>query len=139
MYQRSATAVIRKGYQLYFGWKISELNKTWNSHICCNTCARNLRKWLNRRRKCMPVSVSMIWKEPTYYKQWLLVLQDSSSWERFAKKKKKFYCAISKHFISTWRTTSSSEWNIYGILTFFAIGFPCIIIINLLKLINTSF
>ena len=40
-------------------------DKIWAPHICCNTCATNLRQWLNKKGKCMPFAVPMIWKNPT--------------------------------------------------------------------------
>ncbi len=58
----SITAMVRKAYHLYFVWKIGDHEKKWAPHICCNTCATNLRQWLNRKRKCMIFAVPMIWR-----------------------------------------------------------------------------
>ena len=63
--KRSITAVVRKAYYLYFGCKVGDQDKTWAPHICCNTCATNLRQWLNKKRKCMPFAVPMVWRNPT--------------------------------------------------------------------------
>ena len=57
--------MVKKAYHLYFGCKIGDQDKRWAPHICCNTCATNLRQWLNRKRKSMPFAVPMIWREPT--------------------------------------------------------------------------
>ena len=65
--KRGITAVVRKAYYLYFGCKVGDQNKSWASHICCNTCATNLRQWLNKKRKCMPFAVPMVWRNPTYH------------------------------------------------------------------------
>ncbi len=62
--KRSIIAMIRKAYHLYFGCNIGDQDKKWAPHICYNTCATNLRQWLDRKRKCMPFAVSMTWKEP---------------------------------------------------------------------------
>ena len=61
----SITAPVNKSYFLYFGCKIGDQNNSWFPHICCNTCATNLRQWLSRKRKCMPFAVPMVWREPT--------------------------------------------------------------------------
>lgn len=63
--KRSITTMVKKAYHLYFGCKIGDQDKRWAPHICCNTCATNLRQWLNRKRKSMPFAVPMIWREPT--------------------------------------------------------------------------
>ena len=63
--KRSITAMIRKAYHLYFGCKIGDQDKSWAPHVCCSTCASNLRQWLNKKRKCMPFAVPMVWREPT--------------------------------------------------------------------------
>ena len=63
--KRSITAMVKKAYHLYFGCKFGDQEKNWAPHICCNTCATDLRQWLNRKRKCMPFAVPMTWREPT--------------------------------------------------------------------------
>jgi len=63
--KRTITAIVKKGCPLYFGCKIGDQDKSWAPHVCCNTCATNLRQWLNRKRKSMPFAVPMIWREPT--------------------------------------------------------------------------
>ena len=63
--KRSITAVVRKAYYLYFGCKVGDQDKSWAPHICCNTCATNLRQRLNKKRKCMPFAVPMVWTNPT--------------------------------------------------------------------------
>ena len=59
------TFMIKKAYHLYFGCKVGDQDKSWAPHICCNSCATNLRQWLNGKRKSMPFAVPMIWREPT--------------------------------------------------------------------------
>jgi len=63
--KRTITAMVKKGCHLYFGCKIGDQNKSWAPRVCCNTCATNLRQWLNRKRKSIPFAVPMIWREPT--------------------------------------------------------------------------
>src|ERR1043165_5263581 len=63
--KRSTTPVIRKTYHCYFGCKIGDQDKSLAPHICCNTCACNLRHWLNQKGCSMSFAVSMIWREPT--------------------------------------------------------------------------
>jgi len=59
--KRTITAMVKKGCHLYFGCKIGDQDKSWAPHVCCNTCATNLRQWLNRKGFAVP----MIWREPT--------------------------------------------------------------------------
>jgi hypothetical protein len=47
MVRKITTPVIKKGYKLYFGWKIYDQNKKWALYICCPMCAVDLRAWLN--------------------------------------------------------------------------------------------
>lgn len=56
---------LRKPIIFIFGCKIGDQDKSWAPHICCNTCATNLRQWFNRKRKAMPFAVLMVWREPT--------------------------------------------------------------------------
>ncbi|CAK8676998.1 unnamed protein product [Clavelina lepadiformis] len=66
--KRSITAVVRKAnlvFNLYFGCKVGDQDKSWAPHICCNSCGANLRQWLHGKRKCMPFAVPMVWREPT--------------------------------------------------------------------------
>lgn len=54
--KRSITPLIKKAYQLYFGYQIGDQDKQWAPHICCNACASNLRNWLNRKKRSMRLS-----------------------------------------------------------------------------------
>lgn len=57
------TAIIKKGYELYFGCKIGDQDKVWAPHICCSSCATSLRAWLAGKRPSMPFAIPMIWRE----------------------------------------------------------------------------
>lgn len=61
--KRSMTAIIKKGYELYFGCKIGDQDKVWAPHICCSSCATSLRAWLAGKRPSMPFAIPMIWRE----------------------------------------------------------------------------
>ncbi|XP_028674419.2 uncharacterized protein LOC114664472 [Erpetoichthys calabaricus] len=61
--RRRMTALVRKAYELYFGSKIADKNKSWAPRVCCATCAVHLRAWLRGARKAMPFAVPMIWRE----------------------------------------------------------------------------
>lgn len=63
--QRNAiTDLVKKAYQLYFGFSIDERNKSWLPKICCNSCSRTLRGWLDGSHKSMPFIMPMLWSEP---------------------------------------------------------------------------
>jgi hypothetical protein len=61
--QRNLTASVKTAYYHYFGCKVGNQDKTWAPHICCKTCSNRLRDWMNGKRKRMPFSVPMIWRE----------------------------------------------------------------------------
>ncbi|XP_064117706.1 uncharacterized protein LOC135223132 [Macrobrachium nipponense] len=60
--QAKITNFVKKAYQAYFGVKLGDQDKPFAPHICCKTCAENLRDWRNKKRKCMPFGVPMVWK-----------------------------------------------------------------------------
>ena len=57
------TALVKKAYELYFGCKIGDQDKSWAPHICCKICAVGLRGWVNGSRPSMPFAVPMVWRE----------------------------------------------------------------------------
>ncbi|CAI9616281.1 unnamed protein product [Staurois parvus] len=63
--KRRITGMIKKAYNLYFGCKIGDQDKSWAPHICCNSCGMALEQWLNGKKASMPFAVPMIWREPT--------------------------------------------------------------------------
>ena len=65
--RKTISPLIRKAYELYFGCKVGDQDKSWAPHICCSSCAANLRTWLNGSRSSMPFAISMIWREQKDY------------------------------------------------------------------------
>lgn len=63
--QKPLTPLVKKAYELYFGCKVSDQDKSWAPKICCSSCSRSLTGWLNGTFKSMPFAVPMIWREPT--------------------------------------------------------------------------
>jgi hypothetical protein len=61
--RRTITAIVKKAYDLYFGCKVGDQDKSWAPHICCETCASTLRKWIKGTRSSMPFAVPMVWRE----------------------------------------------------------------------------
>lgn len=62
--RRTITPTIKMCYKLYFGCAIGDQDKSWAPHICCSTCAVDLRSWLKGKKYSMPFAVPMIWREP---------------------------------------------------------------------------
>ena len=62
---RNIIAVVKKAYRHYFSCEVGDQDKRWAPHLRCNTCATNLRQWLNKKRKSMPFAIPMVWREPT--------------------------------------------------------------------------
>ena len=63
--RKAITAIVKKAYDLYFGCKIGDQDKSWALHICCRKCATDLSQWLNGKRHAMPFVVPMVWREPS--------------------------------------------------------------------------
>ncbi|UYV65551.1 hypothetical protein LAZ67_3004671 [Cordylochernes scorpioides] len=61
--RRNFTPLIKKCYELYFGVKVGDQDKTWAPHHCCVICVRHLTGWIKGERH-MPFVVPMIWREP---------------------------------------------------------------------------
>jgi hypothetical protein len=59
--KRAITPIIWKAYHFYFGCQIGDQDRSWAPHICCNTCAANLRKWLSRKRRSVPFAVPLVY------------------------------------------------------------------------------
>ena len=57
------TALVKKAYELYFGCKIGDQDKSWAPHVCCKICAVSLRGWVKGSRPSMPFAVPMVWRE----------------------------------------------------------------------------
>lgn len=53
---------LKKAYTFYYGCKIGGEDKSWAPHICCNTWATNLKKWLSCER---PFADLMFCRKPT--------------------------------------------------------------------------
>lgn len=62
--RRNITPLVRKSYELYFGCKIGDQDKSWAPHICCASCVTSLTSWLNGKSRHMPFAVPMVWREP---------------------------------------------------------------------------
>lgn len=58
------TDLVKTAYNLYFGFSIDERDKSWLSKVCCNSCLRTWRGWLEESHKSMPFTMPMIWSEP---------------------------------------------------------------------------
>lgn len=55
---------IVKAYELYFGCKLGDQDKSWAPHFTCSTCAANLNIWLKDGSRHPSFGVPMIWREP---------------------------------------------------------------------------
>lgn len=85
--QRNAiTDLVKTAYQLYFGFSIDERDKNWLPKICCNSCSRTLRGWLEGSHKSMPFTMPMIWSEPQNHENDCYFCMTST--KGFSKKKK---------------------------------------------------
>jgi hypothetical protein len=61
--RQNFTPLVKKCYQLYFGCKVGDLDKSWAPHICCVPGVTLLTGWVNCSRQ-MPFAVLKVWKEP---------------------------------------------------------------------------
>ncbi|GBM86163.1 hypothetical protein AVEN_48177-1 [Araneus ventricosus] len=63
--QCGLSPLVRKAYELYFGCRVGNQDKSCAPHICCNSCSRYLRNWLQGKRSRLKFAVPMVWREPT--------------------------------------------------------------------------
>jgi hypothetical protein len=59
------TPMLKKAYEYLFGCKVGDQDKKLAPHVCCVSCATNLREWLNNKGRSMPFALSIIWSEST--------------------------------------------------------------------------
>lgn len=57
--RRDITSLVKKAYELYFGWQIGDQGKSWAPHICCASCVTLLSGWLNGKSRRMPFAVQL--------------------------------------------------------------------------------
>lgn len=65
--QRNITVLIKVAYAQYFEIKLGDQDKYWAPHVCCRRCATALLSFVKDRKKRMPFTVPMIWREPTHH------------------------------------------------------------------------
>ena len=59
--KRTKTTEIKKIYNQYFDCPLGDQDKLWAPHVVCSS---GLRDWYNSRKKYIPFSIAMIWREP---------------------------------------------------------------------------
>ena len=55
--------IVKKVYELYFGCKFADQDKSWAPHSCCSRLSRCLCGWLIGTHQSMPFAVLMVWRE----------------------------------------------------------------------------
>ena len=60
---RNITKNIQLAYNYYFDCKLGDQDKEWTPHVCCAPCNSVLSVWMNDKRKAMPFSVPMVWRD----------------------------------------------------------------------------
>lgn len=63
-YQKPISSLVKKAYELYFGCKVGDQDRSWAPKMCCSSCSRTLTGWLKGTHKSMPFAVPMVWREP---------------------------------------------------------------------------
>jgi hypothetical protein len=58
----SFTPLIKKCYELYFGCKVGDQDKSWAPKFCCVTSARLLAEWAKGSRCCLSPFL-MVWRD----------------------------------------------------------------------------
>ena len=62
--RQNFTPLIKKCYELYFGCKLGDQDKSCAPHICCVTSVRLLTGWKSGSYR-MPFTIPLVWREPT--------------------------------------------------------------------------
>ena len=63
-YQKPISSLVKKAYELYFGCKVGDQDRSWAPKMCCSSCSRTLTGCLKGTHKSMPFAVPMVWREP---------------------------------------------------------------------------
>ncbi|XP_076066912.1 uncharacterized protein LOC143040106 [Oratosquilla oratoria] len=63
-YKRQLTQCVKKLYELYFGCKVGDQDKSWAPHICCVRCTSSLSAWVKGKGTGLMFGVPMVWREP---------------------------------------------------------------------------
>ena len=61
--QTKITHFVKQAYYAYFGVKLGDQDKPFAPHMCCKTYVESLRLWTQRKMKCLPFGIPMIWRE----------------------------------------------------------------------------
>ncbi|XP_076057286.1 uncharacterized protein LOC143034826 [Oratosquilla oratoria] len=64
IYKRQLTQRVKKLYELYFGCKVGDQDKSWAPHICCVRCTSSLSAWVKGKGTGLMFGVPMVWREP---------------------------------------------------------------------------
>ena len=62
--KKSITGFVRKVYYVYFGIKLGDQDKPWDTHAVCKICVERLRQWTSGTRQSMRFGIPMVWREP---------------------------------------------------------------------------
>ena len=58
---------MKKPYELYFGCKVGDRDKSWAPRSSCSRCSWYLRGWLISTHQSLPFAVPMLWKEHKHH------------------------------------------------------------------------
>lgn len=61
--QSNITSFVKTSYQVYFGMKLGDQDKTFAPHFCCKTCVQNFRRWRKGKINSLPFGIPMQWRE----------------------------------------------------------------------------
>jgi hypothetical protein len=56
-------SIVKMAYELHFGCKVCDLDKSWAPHSCCSRWMRYLRSWLIGTHQSVPLTVPVVWRE----------------------------------------------------------------------------
>ena len=69
--------------------KMGSQDKSWAPHFCCGSCRSTLEGWMRGSRKCMPLAIPRIWKEPTnHHDDCYFCMVDISKYKKTKDRKK---------------------------------------------------
>ena len=54
------TPIVNKAYELNFGFKVGDEDKSWALHSCCSRCSRYLCCWLIGMHQSIPFAVPVV-------------------------------------------------------------------------------
>ena len=82
-YRYNVREFTKKAYEVYFGTKLGDQDKSWAPHKVCKHCTETLRFWTQGKVNSVQFGVSMVWREPkNYHDECYFCMVEMTGWNQ---------------------------------------------------------